>query len=287
MTADPRAWHMATAQRVGGIVPYSPCPPLVRVSNDHVSGGNLATAKSVGPRKFLERHCPDVLRESLTHGIEARAIDDTAEIHRDPGVVALSAGGSGPVQAHFNRLRNQYVFRREDDTVETRVVFWCYDNAEYVPVVKHWTQAGRITKVDRSELVLDVVSQEPLPSGTGFQAMLRATGDHDRAARGVRDFLLRHHSPEDRNLPTLVFSGVADGAIAGTTCGDSVSHLEASSVTSTTAPAPASCSSGALRHEQTVDSGGGDGRGLVSHWRTKGYNSGGREPFARCTALGR
>lgn len=72
--------------------------------------------------------------------------------------MALSKGGFGLLDAHLERLRNQCLVHREGHTMEMQVVLWCYNNAQYVPLVKWRTQVGTTAKVSRSQLVLEVES---------------------------------------------------------------------------------------------------------------------------------
>lgn len=55
-------------------------------------------------------------------------MDGTTEIHRDSGVVNLSKGGVGFIDAHCSQLQDQYVVHRSGNAFQLRVVFWCYDN---------------------------------------------------------------------------------------------------------------------------------------------------------------
>ena len=131
-------------------------------------------------------------------------------MHRDPGADVLSEGGVGFVQAHLRRLHKNHLARSEDGKVETQVVFWCCDNAELVPVIKGWTQAGKTAKVGGSEAILDASSREPLPAGQAFQYLLRAAGNRDRTTRGIRDFILRYPDRDDSIPATVVFCGIGD-----------------------------------------------------------------------------
>ena len=63
-------------------------------------------------------------------------------------------------------------------------------HAEHVEPIKAWTQSGRTKKIVASEVIFDADSRSPLSAGTGFQAMLRAGGNRDRAARGIRDYVM-------------------------------------------------------------------------------------------------
>ena len=218
----------------------------------------MGCGKSVGPRKFLEQRCPDVLNDGLTHEVHAHAIDGTAEIHRDPGVLALSEGGMGLTKAHFKRFHRNYIVRRNDGTVETQAVFWCYDNAKHVSVIKGWTQSGRISKVGRSDVVLDVDSTGPLPAGPGFQALLRAEGNRDRAARGIRDSIFKERQANGTVSPTPVFCGVPGSVVASSACEDNSCNPRTTSSSSSRATIALSGAVGAPSTESpSIESGTG------------------------------
>ena len=86
---------------------------------------------------------------------------------------------------------------------------WCYDHAEKVEPIKAWTQAGRTKKVVASDVIFDADSRNPLPAGTGFQAMLRAGQNRDRAARGIRDYVVEDPREASSRQPTsVIFCGV-------------------------------------------------------------------------------
>ena len=169
------------------------------------------TNKSSGPRKFLERVCKDVFKAELTHACQGHVIDATAEVHRDPGSENLAEGGVGFVQAHSRRFRNEYVVRDADGKVQTDLIVWYYDHSEKVEPIKTWTQSGRTKKVVASEIVIDVDSRDPLPAGTGFQAMLRAGENRDRAARGIRDHVIEDPRAATSQHPiSIIFCGVGN-----------------------------------------------------------------------------
>ena len=139
--------------------------------------------KSSGPRKFLQRVFKNIFKAELTHGCQGHAIDATAEeVTRDPGSENLSEGGVGFVQAHSRRFRNEYVVRDTDGKLETDLVVRCCDPAENVEPIEAWTQSGRTKEVVAFEAIFDADSRNPLPAGTGFQAMLQAGEKRDRAA---------------------------------------------------------------------------------------------------------
>ena len=154
-----------------------------------MAGVNKAN-KSSGPRNFLERVCKDVFKDELTHECQGQAIDATAEAHRDLGSENLSQGGVGFLHAHSRRFGNECIVRDADGKTQMDLVVWCYDHTEKVEPIKAWTQSGRTKKVVASEVVLDVSSRDPLPAGTSFQAMLRARENRDRAAQGIRDYVV-------------------------------------------------------------------------------------------------
>lgn len=56
----------------------------------------MGSRKSIGPRNFLKKGCPDVIKDGLAHEVHAHAINGTTEIRFDPGVLALSEGGILP-----------------------------------------------------------------------------------------------------------------------------------------------------------------------------------------------
>ena len=81
--------------------------------------------------------------------------------------------------------------------------------------------------------------RDPLPAGTGFQAMLRAGDNRDRAApaRGIRYFIIEDPRAAPNTGPTVIFCGVgkelstpaAIGAIAeGPPSGDNAKPAAAS-----------------------------------------------------------
>lgn len=70
-----------------------------------------------------------------------------------------------------------------------------------MPVIKAWTQEGRVAKMGETENILDVKSRQPLKAGPGIQTLLRASGNRDRDEKGLRDSL---------PATTVVFCGVGD-----------------------------------------------------------------------------
>lgn len=69
------------------------------------------------------------------------------------------------------------------------MVLWWYNNAALLPF-KISAQTVRKMHVYASKVVLDAEAREPLPSDTNFTAVMRAAGDRDRAASGIREILL-------------------------------------------------------------------------------------------------
>lgn len=172
-------------------------------------------------------------------------------------MVALSRGGLDLVEAHLNLIKNKYLVRHEGDIMETRVVFWRFDNAQHVRVDKWWTQAEKATKIGQSKSILDVESKEPLAYTAGCQAVLGLAGNREREAQMIRDINLKRHGVEDHSLPTQMCCGVPDGVITRAASRDSVPNLDVSLATSTFATAAASCAVGDLRNKEGVDSGTG------------------------------
>lgn len=106
----------------------------------------------------MQAVCPDVIKFDLTHTVEAHAIDETVEIYCDVGPPARSSGGVGLVKTDLNQLQNYHVVRSEKGRGGTKIIFWCYDNAKRVPVIKGWMQARRTAKVGGTGTILDVKS---------------------------------------------------------------------------------------------------------------------------------
>lgn len=102
-------------------------------------------------------------------------------------------------------LEETCTVRREYRTVETQVVFWCYDDAQHAPAIKGWTQAGRATSAGRNDVVFDVESPELLPAGAGSQSLHRTADHRDRTARGIRDFILGKRCQKAGNLQRWCF----------------------------------------------------------------------------------
>ena len=90
------------------------------------------------------------------------------------------------------------------------MVFWYYDNVERVPVVNAWTQAERTVKMEGSEAIFNVSSRESLQAGPAFQSFLRAVANRDRAARGIRDFILRSPDRDYSIDATVVYCRIGD-----------------------------------------------------------------------------
>lgn len=98
----------------------------------------MGRGKSVRPRRFFQPRCLEVIKDGLNDEVRAHAIDGTAEIHRDPGVLALFKRGISFPKPHLRMFEKGYIIRLEDGTVETQAVFRCYLKAKRVPVIKEW-----------------------------------------------------------------------------------------------------------------------------------------------------
>ena len=67
-----------------------------------------------------------------------------------------------------------------------------------------------MAKVGGAEEILDVKSTKPLPAGSGYQSLMRSSGNHDRAANGIRDCLLQYPNTERGTALTVLFRGIGD-----------------------------------------------------------------------------
>ena len=68
---------------------------------------------------------------------------------------------------------------------------------------------GEDKKVVAFEVTFHADSRNPFPAGTGFQAMLRAGENRDRAARGIRVYVIENTREATSRQPTSVtFCGV-------------------------------------------------------------------------------
>lgn len=148
-------------------------------------------------KEFLETVCRDVLELGLMYTVEAHPISETAGLHRDSGPLALSTGCVGFFNAYLQWLQNYYLVRSLDDRLETHNIFWRFDNSVRVPALKGWAQAVMVVKVGGTKDILDVRSRKPLTAGSGFRSLLRASENHFRAAKGLRDSLLKYPETDE------------------------------------------------------------------------------------------
>ena len=77
-----------------------------------------------------------------------------------------------------------------------------------------------------SEAILDASSREPLPAGQAFLSLLRAAGNRDRAARGIRDFILRYPDRDDSIDATVVLCGIGDRSTTAAPQGTQATFLQ-------------------------------------------------------------
>lgn len=80
-------------------------------------------------------------------------------------------------------------------------------HAAHVPFIKTWFWTGKATKMGARDVFLDFESRDPLASDADFQATSKATGNRDREARGIPDFLLDYPHANRKVTSTVVLCG--------------------------------------------------------------------------------
>lgn len=70
-----------------------------------------------------------------------------------------------------------------------------------------------VTLVGGFKDILDVTSRNPLTAGSGCQSLLQASGNRDRAAKGIHDRLLQYQDTDEG--ATVVFCEIGNCSTDG------------------------------------------------------------------------
>ena len=174
----------------------------------HHDGGARKARKAAGPLQFIRETCEDALEEGPFYDTEGHAIDLPTELHRTPPPRALQEGGRGVVK-HFEGLVLNDYFKLGGATVSFVAV--CNDISALVTPIKAHEQSARTSNTGGSSVEWDAASESPLPGGTGWQSLLRASGNRSRIAASLRRHFERPEASKDgRYNSTLIFYGMDD-----------------------------------------------------------------------------